>query len=544
VTEDAGRIISDGKASLGVEFGSTRIKACLIGPDFQVLAVGAHEWENELLPDGRWSYSLDAVRGGLQGAYAELAAESERRHGVRPRALAGIGISAMMHGYLALDERGELLVPFRTWRNTSTSQAAAELTEALDFNVALRYSVAHLYQAVLDDEPHVPQLAKLMTLAAYVHWRLTGRFATGVGDASGMFPIDASTGGWDRDRLARADELIGRRMPGLKLAALLPEVLPAGADAGALTPEGAALLDPSGGLEAGIRFCPPEGDAGTGMVATGAVAPRTGNVSVGTSVFAMVVLEGPPAAVHPEIDVVTTPDGTPVAMVHCNNGASELGAWAGVFGQFAQALGASAGSDEVFAALLGAAAQGEADGGGMLAYNFLSGEPIAGLDAGRPLVVRTPDSRFTLANFMRSQLYAVFATLAIGMAVLEGDGVRVDRMLGHGGVFRTADVAQRALAAALRVPVATRTSASEGGAWGIALLAAYLDAAPELSLADFLEQRVFGGDEGAVVEPAADDIAGFAAFLETFRAGLAIERAAAQTTDHDDAPGEGGRGTR
>jgi len=527
---DAAQLIAGGRATLGIELGSTRIKACLIGPDFEVLAVGGHEWENELV-DGRWSYSLDAVWGGLQAAYADLADATERQHGKRPVTFNAIGISAMMHGYLALDESGELLVPFRTWRNTSTGPAATELTEALDFNIPLRYSIAHLYQAALDDEPHVGQVSKLMTLATYVHWCLTGRFVTGVGDASGMFPIDAATGTYDEAKLATAADVIGRRMPELDLTALLPEVLSAGADAGTLTTSGAALLDPSGALRPGIRFCPPEGDAGTGMVATNSVAPRTGNVSVGTSVFAMVVLEQTLGAVHSEIDVVTTPDGAPVAMVHCNNGASELAAWAGLFGQFATALGAQADSDAVFAALLGEAAHGEPDGGGLLAYNFLSGEPIAGLDAGRPLVVREPDSRFTLANFMRAQLYAVFATLSLGMDVLGSEGASVERMFAHGGVFRTADVAQRALAAALRVPVAVDRSASEGGAWGIALLAAYLDAAPRQSLADFLNDRVFRDAEFSVVEPGASDVSGFRVFLEHFRAGLAIERAAVQASD-------------
>ncbi|GAA4166624.1 FGGY-family carbohydrate kinase [Gryllotalpicola daejeonensis] len=531
----AASAIADGTASLGIEFGSTRIKACLIAPDGAVLAVGAHEWENELV-DGRWSYSLDAVWAGLQAAYAELADDAQERHGVRPEVLSAIGVSAMMHGYLAIDEDGELLVPFRTWRNTSTGVAAAELTEALEFNVPLRWSVAHLYQAVLDDEPHVGRIDKLMTLAAYVHWRLTDRFVAGVGDASGMFPIDPATGGYDQVKLRIADELIGRHHDGLKLSALLPEVLPAGAEAGTLTEAGAKLLDPTGTLRAGIRLCPPEGDAGTGMVATGAVAPRTGNVSVGTSVFAMIVLEGALSAVHPEIDVVTTPDGAPVAMVHCNNGASELAAWAGVFGEFASALGTQVDSDAVFGALLSAAAGGDADGGGLLAYNFLSGEPIARLEAGRPLIVRTPDSRLTLGNFMRAQLGSIFATLSMGMAVLEGEGVQVDRMLAHGGILRTAGVAQRALAAALRVPVAVRSSASEGGAWGIALLAAYLDAAAELSLADFLEQRVFAAQDANEVDPDPAEVAGFETFLERFRAGLAIERAAVEASvQHDNA---------
>ncbi|MCL2516801.1 MAG: FGGY-family carbohydrate kinase [Microbacteriaceae bacterium] len=533
------RLIAGGEASLGIEFGSTRIKACLIGPGAEVLAVGGHEWENELVA-GRWSYPLEAVWSGLQAAYAELAAECEARHGARPTGFAAIGVSAMMHGYLAFDAAGELLVPFRTWRNTSTGPAATELTAALGFNIPLRWSVAHLYQAVLDGEEHVGRIASLTTLAGYVHRALTGRSVLGVGDASGMFPIDPETGGYDAGRLARADELVGARMPGLRLSALLPEVLPAGAGAGALTAAGALLLDPSGGLRPGIPFCPPEGDAGTGMVATGAVAPRTGNVSVGTSVFAMVVLERALADVHPEIDVVATPDGAAVAMVHCNNGASELGAWAVVFREFAGALGGGRpiDADEVFGVLMRAALEGEADGGGLLGYNFLSGEPIAGLEAGRPLVARTPGSRLTLANFMRTQLYGVFATLALGMEVLAGEGVGVDRMSAHGGVFRTPVVAQRVLAAVLGVPVGVEASASEGGAWGIAVLAGYLREASALSLPDYLAQRVFAHASSSVEEPHAADVAGFRRYLERFRAGLDIERAAVAALNDDPEEGE------
>lgn len=521
---EAARVITEGRAALGVEFGSTRIKACLIGPDAAVLATGGHEWENELV-DGRWTYPLEAVWSGLQAAYAALADDAERRYGVRPTTLAAAGVSAMMHGYLAFDAQGELLVPFRTWRNTSTGTAAAELTEALGFNIPLRWSIAHLYQAVLDDEPHVARISSITTLAGYVHERLTGRRVLGVGDASGMFPIDPATGAYDAGMLAKAQELIARRAPQLDVAALLPEVLPAGADAGSLTPEGARLLDPSGTLQPGIRLCPPEGDAGTGMVATNAIAPRTGNVSVGTSVFAMIVLERALAAVHEEIDIVATPDGAPVAMVHCNNGASELNAWAGVFAQFATALGAQADSDDVFARLLESALDGEADGGGLLAYNFLAGEPVAHLEEGRPLIARTPGSRLTLPNLVRTQLYGVFATLSLGMRVLHEEGVEVDRMLGHGGVFRTPVVAQRLLAAALDTPVAVASSASEGGAWGIAVLAAY-SAASDQPLADYLSAHVFAGSEPAVVQPDADDVAGFRAYLERFEAGLELERAA------------------
>jgi sugar (pentulose or hexulose) kinase len=509
-----------GYTSLGIELGSTRIKACLIGPDHEVLATGGHDWENQLV-DGVWTYSLDAVWAGLRGAMASLLADCQRR-GVSPE-VGTLGVSAMMHGYLAFDEAGELLVPFRTWRNTSTGRAAAALSERFGFNVPLRWSVAHHYQAVLDDEPHVSAVAFLTTLAGYVHWRLTGRKVLGVGDASGMFPIDPATGTYDADMLAAFDQLTGGNLVGL-----LPEVLSAGEAAGALTDEGAALLDPTGVLAAGIPLCPPEGDAGTGMVATNSVAPRTGNVSAGTSIFAMIVLERPLASLHHEIDVVTTPAGDPVAMVHCNNGASEIDAWAGLFGQFAAALGAPAGRDEVFGALFRAALDGEPDAGGLLAYNYLAGEPITGLEAGRPLVVRTPGSKPSLANFMRAQLYGMFGTLSLGMRVLVDEGVGLDAMFAHGGVFRTAGVAQRFLAAALDAPVTVGATAGEGGAWGMAVLAAYQRSHDEQTLADYLATRVFADAETTVVEPDPADAAGYAAFLDRYRAGLAVERAATE----------------
>jgi sugar (pentulose or hexulose) kinase len=521
------------RTALGIELGSTRIKACLVALDDPswVLAVGGHEWENEFA-DGVWTYSLESVWSGLQAAYAALAADAERRHGVRPVSFGAIGVSAMMHGYLAFDAEGELLVPFRTWRNTTTGPAAAELTELFGVNIPQRWSIAHLHQAVIDAEPHVPRVRFCTTLAGYVHWRLTGRKVLGVGDASGMFPIDPATKTYDAGLMARYDRLAGGRVP--KLADLLPEVLAAGTPAGELTPEGAALLDPSGALRPGIPVCPPEGDAGTGMVATNSVAPRTGNVSAGTSIFAMVVLERPLGAVHHELDVVATPAGDPVAMVHCNNGASELAAWAGLFGRFAAASGAPLDPDAVYEALFSEALAGEPDGGGFLAYNYLAGEPITGLERGRPLVVRTPESRFTLGNFVRAQLYGVFATLAVGMQVLEGEGVGLERMFAHGGMFRTAGVAQRFLAGALDVPVSVAETASEGGAWGIAVLASYLSAArgPEdAGLAAWLSRRVFGGAAFETTNPHPDDVAGFAAYLENYRAGLAIERAAAGAVD-------------
>jgi sugar (pentulose or hexulose) kinase len=521
--------ILNGRTSLGIELGSTRIKACLIGDSpADVLAVGGHEWENEFV-DRVWTYSLENVWSGLQAAHAALVADIESQYGVRPTAYGAIGVSAMMHGYLAFDEAGSQLVPFRTWRNTSTGPAAAELSSLFGVNIPLRWSIAHVHQAVLDAEPHVPQLDFITTLAGYVHWQLTGKKVLGVGDASGMFPIDATTHDYDADLLGRYDTLVADTAPGLRLASVLPEVLVAGAPAGELTPAGAALLDPTGALAPGSVLCPPEGDAGTGMVATCSVAPRTGNVSAGTSIFAMVVLERPLTSMHHELDLVTTPAGDPVAMVHCNNGASELAAWAGMFGRFAAAAGTPIDSDAVFDTLFREALTGDADAGGLLAYNHLAGEPIAGLTEGRPLFVRTPDSRLTLANFMRAQLYGVFGTLSLGMRVLADEGVRLDAMFAHGGLFRTAGVAQRFLAGALDAPVSVAETASEGGAWGIAVLASYTAATAsglELELDGYLRERVFADAEFSTTAPDPADVAGFSEYLDRYSAGLAIERAA------------------
>ncbi len=510
-------------AILGIEFGSTRIKACLVAPNDSatILATGAHDWENGFV-DGRWTYSLDEVWSGLQAAYADLVANL----GTTPTELAGIGVSAMMHGYLAFDEAGALLVPFRTWRNTSTGEAAAELTGLFGVNIPLRWSIAHLQQAMRDKEPHVPRIRSLTTLAGYVHEQLTGRRVLGVGDASGMFPIDSATGDYDADLLAAYDRLVDGTSLAVPLHHLLPRVLAAGESAGELTAEGAVMLDPSGRLQPGAPLCPPEGDAGTGMVATNAIAPRTGNVSAGTSIFAMVVLERPLKHAHHELDVVTTPVGDPVAMVHCNNGASELAAWAGMFQRFAAASGSTLDADDVYDVLFREALTAEPDAGGLIAYNHLAGEPIAGLSEGRPLFVRTPDSRFTLANAMRAQLYGVFGTLSLGMRVLADEGVELDRMYAHGGMFRTAGVAQRFLAGALNAPVAVAETAAEGGAWGVAVLAAYAASGTELSLAEYLDQHVFAGAENVTADPEPDDVAGFAAYLDRYRAGLDIERAA------------------
>ncbi|MEO9104810.1 MAG: FGGY-family carbohydrate kinase [Terrimesophilobacter sp.] len=524
--------IRAGRTSLGIEFGSTRIKACLVADDPSVvLAIGEFEWENQLV-DERWTYSLDAIWAGLQAAYASLVADAETRHGVRPDTFGAIGVSAMMHGYVALDAADNLLVPFRTWRNTSTGPASAELSAEFGVNIPMRWSIAHLYQAVLDGEKHVADVRFLTTLAGFVHWKLTGQRVLGIGDASGMFPIADDTRDYDGGMLDKFDGLVSGAVPGMHIGELLPRVLVAGAAAGELTAEGAALLDPSGSLRAGIPLCPPEGDAGTGMVATNCVAPRAGNVSAGTSIFAMVVLEKPLRGTHRELDVVTTPAGDPVAMVHCNNGASELAGWVALFDRFATAAGVPLGQDEVYSALFLEALEGEPDAGGILAYNQVAGEPIAGLDDGRPLVVRANDSQFTLANFMRAQLYGVFATLSLGMAILDEEGVELDRMFAHGGVFRTAHVAQRFLAAALATPVSVAETASEGGAWGIAVLASYTASGSTVSFADYLRERVFRGAAFTVVEPHPTDVEGFASYLTTYRSGLAIERVAVQSLPH------------
>ncbi len=527
---DARDAITQGATSLGIELGSTRIKAVLIGPDHAPIASGSHAWENRLV-DGLWTYAIEDVWSGVQACYRQLAADVEQRHGVALTRVVSLGVSAMMHGYLALDADGELLVPFRTWRNTHTGAAVERLSAELGFNVPHRWSVAHLYQAVLDGEEHVGRLATITTLAGYVHRELTGSRVLGVGDASGMFPIDVTTGTYDAGRLATTDRLLAEAGADVALGDLLPQVRRAGESAGELTAAGARLLDPSGALRPGAPLCPPEGDAGTGMVATGSVAPRTGNVSAGTSIFAMVVLEGALSGVHRELDLVTTPAGDPVAMVHCNNGASEINAWVGLFTEFAEALGAPADTSRVFEVLFGAALRGAPDGGGMLAYNYLSGEPITELEQGRPLFLRTPGGSLDLATFMRTQLYASLATLRIGMDVLAGEGVRLDRMFAHGGLFTTRGVAQRFLAAAIDTPVSVGDVAAEGGAWGIALLAAYLTGRDgDQGLADYLDSRVFSGVQLETVEPDRGDVGGFDAFLQRYVAALPVQRAAVEHT--------------
>jgi sugar (pentulose or hexulose) kinase len=527
MTMDAVAAITSGRTALGIELGSTRIKAVLIGPDHAPLAVGGHDWENQFV-DRLWTYSLDDVWTGVQQSFAALTDDVRRRHGVELAGVGALGVSAMMHGYLAFDADGALLSPFRTWRNTNTGRAAERLSAEFGVNIPHRWSVAHLYQAILDREAHVGRLDHLTTLAGYVHWQLTGEKVLGVGDASGMFPIDDVTRGYDTTMLARFDQLAAEAGVELTLAELLPAIALAGQPAGTLTGAGAKLLDPTGRLRPGIPLCPPEGDAGTGMVATNSVAPRTGNVSAGTSIFAMVVLEHELGRAHRELDLVTTPAGDPVAMVHCNNGASELNAWVGLFGQFARALGAEVDASEVFETLFGAALGGASDCGGMLAYNYLAGEPITDLEEGRPLFLRSPDSGLDLGTFMRTHLFASLGTLRIGMDVLQkAEGVRLDRMFAHGGLFKTEGVAQRFLAAAIDTPVSVGDVAGEGGAWGIAVLAAFVAGrSKEQSLADYLDTTVFAGAGLQTVEPDPVDVAGFEAFMQRYVAGLPVERAA------------------
>ncbi|UDL75328.1 hypothetical protein LH392_09130 [Corynebacterium uberis] len=514
---------------LGIELGSTRIKACAVDASGTTVATGASEWENTLV-DGHWSYPLDDVWKGLQQAYSQLA-HALAEHTIEPRFRA-LGVSAMMHGYLAFDDRDEQLVPFRTWRDTYTGPAAEELTALFSRNIPLRWSIAHLYQAILDSEQHVADVAFFTTLAGYVHWKLTGRKVLGVGDAVGMFPIDTATGDYDATMVSAFDALVADR-PGPRIAPLrelLPEVLSAGEPAGTLTAEGARLIDPTGALRPGIQCCPPEGDAGTGMVATNAVRPRTGNVSVGTSIFAMVVQDEISRAVHAEIDPVATPDGSPVAMVHCNNGTNELSAWMELFAQVDVAFGHSqiANMDDVYQVLLTEALAGDEDAGGLLAYNYLSGEPITGLDQGRPLIVRGPTSTLSVSNFLRAQVYAAFATLELGMRILREEGTDIDVLFAHGGLFRTKGVGQRLLSAALNTPVGVAESAAEGGAWGIAILARYLDAEAGLSLPDFLDKQIFANATPEVVEPRPAAVEGFEQFLARYEAGLGIQRVAVE----------------
>lgn len=521
--------VVNGKAVLGIELGSTRIKAVLVNEKNQPIASGSHEWENQLV-NNIWTYSEEAIWVGIQDSYQDMVRDVKEKYGVPVKKMAAIGFSAMMHGYMPFNAEGELLVPFRTWRNTMTEKASEELTELFQYHIPQRWSIAHLYQAMLNQEPHVKDITFMTTLEGYVHWKLTGEKVLGVGEGSGMFPIDMEIKGYDKKCLASFDELAAPYGFPWKLEEILPKVLLAGEEAGRLTEEGAKLLDTTGELEAGIPFCPPEGDAGTGMVATNSIAKRTGNVSAGTSVFSMVVLEKPLSKVYPEIDLVTTPTGNLVAMVHCNNCTSDLNAWVNLFKEFAEAMGMKVDMNQLFGTLYRKAMEGDADCGGLLAYNYFSGEHITGFEEGRPMFVRTPESKFNLANFMRVNLFTSLGALKTGMDILlKEEGVKLDKILGHGGLFKTKGVGQNLLAGAINTPVSVMETAGEGGAWGIAVLASYLVNKEEgESLEDYLNNKVFAGQEGEEVQPDERDVQGFDEFMVRYKEGLAIERAAVE----------------
>jgi sugar (pentulose or hexulose) kinase len=528
---DVKQAITENKTSLGIELGSTRIKAILIDTQYTTIAQGSHDWENRL-EDGVWTYHLNDVWAGLQECFKKLALDVKNRYDIALSSVGSIGISAMMHGYLAFDKNGDQLVPFRTWRNTTTEKASALLTEKFKFNIPQRWSIAHLYQAILNGEPHVKDIDFITTLAGYVHWKLTGKKTLGIGDASGMFPID--NGNYNPKMIKQFDELIASNNYSWKIANILPSVLNAGENAGTLTAEGAKLLDSSGSLRDGIPLCPPEGDAGTGMVATNSVAERTGNVSAGTSIFAMIVMEKELSKVYPEIDIVTTPLGKPVAMVHCNNCTSDIDAWIKLFGELLDISGTKPDKTALYNMLYNKALEADNDCGGLISFNYYSGETITGIEEGRPMFVRLPDSNFNLANFMRTLLFSSMATLKYGIDILtEKEKARIDSLLGHGGLFKTKGIGQRYMAAVFNAPVGVMESAGEGGAWGIALLAAFMREGNE-TLEKFLAEKVFAGKTGTKIEPDPKDVESFGKFMERYTAGLKIERAAVENLKRSD----------
>jgi len=517
-----------GETSLGIEFGSTRIKAVLIDYHFNTIGSSSYEWENQLI-DGYWTYDLTEMIKGLQETYHQLKQDIENKYGVTLQKVGSIGCSAMMQGYIVLDQSGDLLVPFRTWRNATTGTAASELTELFNFKIPQRWSIAHLYQAILNNEEHVNKIDYMTTLSGYIHWMLTGTKALGVGDASGMFPIDRSTRQYNKDMVSKFSHLIADKNYPWKLQNILPEVYVAGEHAGNLSEAGARLLDPSGALQAGIPLCPPEGDAGTGMVATNSVKKRTGNISIGTSIFAMLVLEKDLSAVYPEIDIVTTPDGSPVGMVLANNCSSDINAWLGLFREFYEAMGLHADSSQLYHVLFNKALEADHDGGGLLSYGYYSGENITGIAKGRPLFVRSPESRFNLANFMRIHLFSAFAALRLGLDILtQKEQITIDRVFAHGGLLKTPLVGQKMCAAALNVPVSVLSTAGEGGAWGMSVLASYMvNKEKQEELTHYLATKVFkDGTKGQEIHPDSEDVNGFLLFMERYKKGLPIEQAA------------------
>lgn len=525
----AKELIENKKAVLGIEFGSTRIKAVLIDEKSNPIASGNYDWENSFV-DGLWTYSLEEIHNGLKGAYKNLKKNIEKEFGVTPKGFAAIGISGMMHGYMPFDKNGNLLTAFRTWRNTVTEKAADELSDAFNFNIPQRWSIAHLYNAILNGESHISEIDFFTTLAGYIHLLLTGEKVLGVGEASGMFPIDEKTHGFDEEKIALFDSIAKKHGFNKKLRDILPKVLVAGENAGYLTKEGALLLDEEGDLESGIPLCPPEGDAGTGMVATNSVRVRTGNVSAGTSVFLMIVLEKALSKMYREIDIVTTPAGDPVAMVHCNNCTSDINAWGALFAEFAEMMGTKLDMGDVFTALFKKSAEADEDLGGILSYNYFSGEHITGFSEGRPLLVRKPDAHLNIANFMKAQLYTAFGAIRTGFDILQsGEAIGVDRILGHGGFFKTPAIGQGVLAAVMNAPVSVMETAGEGGAWGIAVLASYMINKNGKALPDYLDENVFGEVGVTTQEPDEKEVKAFEGFMKSYKKGLAIERAAVES---------------
>ncbi|MDO4339892.1 MAG: FGGY-family carbohydrate kinase [Eubacteriales bacterium] len=529
VSEAKAAILAN-KTALGIEFGSTRIKAVLVDGKNEPIASGSHEWENRY-ENGVWTYSLEDIWTGIQDSYQDMAKDVKEKYGVELESVGALGISAMMHGYMPFNKDGELMVPFRTWRNNITGEASEKLMELFQYNIPQRWSIAHLYQAILNKEEHVKDIDYIATLEAYVHWKLTGRRVIGIGDAAGMFPIDIATKDYNEEMVRKFDELVAPEGFSWKLRDIMPQALVAGQEAGCLTEEGAKLLDVSGKLKAGIPMCPPEGDAGTGMVATNSVKKRTGNVSAGTSVFAMIVLEKELSKPYKEIDMVTTPAGDLVAMAHSNNCTSDLNAWVGVFKEFAEAMGMEVDMNHLYGTLYRKAMEGDVDCGGLLSYCYFSGEHMTGFEEGRPLFVRSPESKFTLANFMRTNLYTCLGAMRVGLNILlEKEDVKIDKLLGHGGLFKTEGVGQQILADAVNAPVSVMSTAGEGGAWGIALLASYLVNKEEgETLEQFLDEKVFAGNEGSTLEPDAEGVKGFNAFMERYMKGLSVERAAVES---------------
>jgi len=518
--------ITNGSAVLGIEFGSTRIKSVLIGKNHNVIASGSHEWENEY-SDGIWTYSQESILSGLQACYADLKKDVFDRYQITINKLGSIGISAMMHGYLPFDNQMKLLTPFRTWRNTITQEASEKLTELFAFNMPQRWSLSHLYQAILNDEEHVKNIGFLTTLAGWIHYLMTGRKVLGIGDASGMMPIDSNTLTYDASMVDSFDKLVSEKNYPWKLIDILPEVLCAGKEAGKLTPEGASLLDPSGDLKPGCPFCPPEGDAGTGMTATNSVKERTGNVSAGTSIFSMIVLDKPLSKVYPEIDIVTTPTGKQVGMVHCNSCTSDINAWVSLFREFADLMGFKTDAGDTFTRLFKKSLEGDPACGGLVNFNYLAGEPVTGLTEGRPMFIRLPDAVMNLSNFMRAQIYSSMETLKYGMEIMNREKVAIDCVYGHGGLFKTEGVGQRYLAAAIHAPVTVMETAGEGGAWGIALLADFMiNRENNEKLEDYLQNKVFAGMEQKTIHPSPEDENGFDLYMKRFIECIPAQKAA------------------